>query len=71
MASQKPRDAVLGALAEKEIPMIISPEEVLSIMGVENKWAVITFTDKDLPPDGARHNWALYITVECMNAKVP
>ena len=51
--------------------MTTSPEEVLSIMGVENTGAVITFIDKDLPPDGVRHNRDLYITVECLNAKVP
>ena len=71
MASQKHRDAILRALAEKEVPMTTSPEKVLSIMGVENTGAIITFTDKDLPPDKARHNHALYITVECLNAKVP
>ncbi len=52
MASQKHRDAILGALAEKEVLMTISLVEVLSIIGVENTRAVITFTDKDLPPDG-------------------
>jgi hypothetical protein len=30
----------------------------------------MAFTDKDLPPNGARHNRALYITVECLKAKV-
>ncbi len=71
MASQKHRDAILGALADKEVPMTTSLEELLSIMGVENTRAVTTFTNKDLPHDGARHNRALYITVECLNAKVP
>jgi hypothetical protein len=71
IAAQKHRDAILGALAEKEVPMTTSLEEVLSIMGVENTGAVIIFTDKDLPHDRARHNRAFYITVECMNAKVP
>jgi hypothetical protein len=51
--------------------MTTSPKEVLSIMGEENVGVIISFTDKDLPPDGARHNRALYITVECLKAKVP
>jgi hypothetical protein len=51
--------------------MTTSPEEVLSIIRVENTGVFITFIDKDLPLDGARHNQALYITVECLNAKVP
>ena len=63
IAAQKHRDAILGALAEKEVPMTTSPEVVLSIMGVENTGAVIIFTDK--------HNRAFYITVKCLNAKVP
>ena len=71
MASQKYRDALLGALAEKEVPLTTSPNEVLSIMGVDNIGATISFTNKDLPPDGARHNRALYITVECLKTKVP
>uniref|UniRef100_A0A2N9IX74 Uncharacterized protein n=1 Tax=Fagus sylvatica TaxID=28930 RepID=A0A2N9IX74_FAGSY len=71
IASQKHRDSILGALAEKEVLMITSPKEGLSIMGVENTGVVIFFIDKDLPLDGARHNRALYITVECLNAKVP
>uniref|UniRef100_A0A2N9HL80 Retrotransposon gag domain-containing protein n=1 Tax=Fagus sylvatica TaxID=28930 RepID=A0A2N9HL80_FAGSY len=66
-----PNDALRGALAEKEVPMTTSPKEVLSIMGEENVGVIISFTDKDLPPDGARHNRALYITVECLKAKVP
>ena len=71
MASPKHRDAILGALAEKEVPMTTSPKEVLSIMGVENVGAIISFTDKDLPPDGASHNRAFYITVKCLKVKVP
>jgi hypothetical protein len=47
---------MLRALAEKEVPMTASSEEVLSIMGVENVGVVISFTNKNLPPDGARHN---------------
>jgi hypothetical protein len=43
MASQKHRNALLGALAEKEIPMSTSLEEVLSIMGVDSVGATITF----------------------------
>jgi hypothetical protein len=71
MASPKHRDVILGALAEKEVSMTTSPKEVLSIMGVENVGAIISFTDKDLPPDGARHNRAFYIIVKCLKVKVP
>ena len=71
MAFQKHRDALLGALVKKEVPMTTSLEKVFSIIGVENVGAIISFTDKDLPSDRARHNRALYIIVECLKAKVP
>ena len=71
MATQKHKDALLGALAKKEITLNASPEEVFSIIGVDKVGASIAFTDKDLPPKGARHNRALYITVECLKSKVP
>ncbi len=62
---------MLRALAEKEVPMTASSEEVLSIMGVENVGVVISFTNKNLPLDGARHNRAPYITIEYFKIKVP
>jgi hypothetical protein len=34
MASQKHRDAILEALAGKEVPMDTTPKQVLSIMGM-------------------------------------
>ena len=51
--------------------MTTSTEEVLSIMGVDNVGATISFIENDLPLNGVRHNRALYITVECLKAKIP
>ena len=47
MASQKHRDAILEALARKEVPMDTTPEQVLSIMGVTTDEFAIIFTTKD------------------------
>jgi hypothetical protein len=32
---------------------------------------VVTFTEKDLPPEGAGHNKPLHITLKCMGKWVP
>jgi hypothetical protein len=71
MASQKHRDAILEALAGKEVPMDTTPEQVLSIMGVSTDEFAIIFTTKDLPPEGGDHNRALYVTIDCLGSKVP
>uniref|UniRef100_A0A2N9FZ87 Uncharacterized protein n=1 Tax=Fagus sylvatica TaxID=28930 RepID=A0A2N9FZ87_FAGSY len=71
MASQKHRDAILEALARKEVPMDTTPEQVLSIMGMTTDEFAIIFTTKDLPPKGGDHNRALYVTIDCLGSKVP
>uniref|UniRef100_A0A2N9IKX1 Uncharacterized protein n=1 Tax=Fagus sylvatica TaxID=28930 RepID=A0A2N9IKX1_FAGSY len=71
MASQKHRDAILEALARKEVPMDTTPEQVLSIMGMTIEESAIIFTTKDLPPEGGDHNRAFYVTIDCIGSKVP
>ena len=57
---------------EKEVPIEITPQEVLSLMGVEGpSHPLLDFFDEDLPPEGATHTKPLQITIECMDAKVP
>ena len=70
MASQKYRDAILEALAGKEVPMDTTPEKILSIMGVTTNKSTIIFITKDLPPEGGDHNRALYVIIDCMGSKV-
>ncbi len=66
MASQKYRDAILEAMAGKEVPLDTTPEQVLSIMSMTIDEFAIIFTTKDLPPEGGDHNIALYVTIECI-----
>ena len=71
MALQKHRDAILEALAGKEVSMDTTLEQILSIMGLTTNESAIIFTTKDLPPEGGDHNRALYMTIDCIGSKVP
>ena len=56
MASQKYRKVLLDALNGKEVPIETTPQEVLSLMGVEgSSHPLLAFSDEDLPPEGATH----------------
>ena len=56
MASQKNRIALLDTLHGKEVPIETTPQEVLSLMGVEgSSHLLFTFSDEDLLPEGATH----------------
>ena len=71
MASQKHHKALLDALNGKEVPIETTPQEVLSLMGVEgSSHPFLAFFNEDLPPEGATHTRPLQITIECMGAKV-
>ena len=72
MASQKHRKALLDTLNRKEEPIETTPQEVLSLMGVEGSLhPLLAFSDEDLPPEEATHTRPLQITIKCMGAKVP
>ena len=72
MASHKYRSALLDALNGKEVPIETTPQEVLSLMGVEAPPHLsLTFFDKELPLEGATYTSPLQITIKCMGAKVP
>ena len=71
MAFQKHHKALLDALNGKEVPIETTPQEVLSLMGVEVPHnPLLAFFDEDLPPKGATHTRPLQVTIECMGAKV-
>ena len=56
MASHKYHSALLDALNGKEVPIETTPQEVLSLMGVEApSHPSLTSTDEELPPEGATH----------------
>ena len=72
MASQKHRKAFLDALNRKEVPIGATPQEFLSLMGVEgSSHPLLAFFDEDHPPEGTTHTRPLQITIECMSVKVP
>ena len=55
----------------KEVYIETTPQEVLSLIGVEgSSHPFLTFSDEDLSPNGATHTRPLQITIECMNAKI-
>ena len=56
MASFKHRSALLDASNGNEVPIETTPQEVLSLMGVEApSHPSLTSTDEELPPEGATH----------------
>ena len=72
MASQKHHKAFLNALNGKEVPIETTPQEVLSLIGVEGSLhPLLAFSDEDIPLEGDTYTRPLQITVECMGAKVP
>ena len=71
MASYKHHNSLLDALNGKEVPIETTPQEVLSLMGVEaSSHPFLTFSDEELTLEGATHTRPLQITIECMGAKV-
>ena len=64
MSSHKNCSALLDALNRKEVPIETTLQEVLSLMGVEApSHPSLTFSDKELPPEGATHTRPLQITI--------
>ena len=72
IAFQKHSKALLDALNGKEVPIETTPQEVLSLMGVEGPSSpILAFFDEDLPLEGATHTRPLQIIINCMGAKFP
>ena len=56
MDSQKHHKAFLDALNGKEAPIGTTPQEVLSLIGVEgSSHPLLAFSDADIHPEGATH----------------
>ena len=56
MASQKYRKALLDALNGKEVPIETTPQNVLSLIGVEGPSSpLLAFSNEYLPPEEATH----------------
>ncbi|KAL0015438.1 hypothetical protein SO802_002507 [Lithocarpus litseifolius] len=72
MAFHKHCSALLDDLNRKEVPIETTPQEILSLIGVEaSSHPLLTFFDEELPLEGATHIRPLQITTGCMGTKVP
>ena len=72
MASHKHHSALLYGSNGKELPIETTPQEMLSLMGVEApSHHLFAFFNEELPPERATYTRPLQITVKCMGAKVP
>ena len=55
----------------KKVTIETTLQEVLSLMGIEGpSHPLLTFSNEDLPPEGATHTGPLQITIECIGAKI-
>ncbi|OVA05208.1 hypothetical protein BVC80_833g6 [Macleaya cordata] len=70
-ASTKHRDAVLEALNSIQVPTVITPNELVATITHIHSMPTISFSDEDLPSEGARHNRALNITIGWNHLVIP
>ena len=48
-----------------------TPEQLVGLVFPGGATPMLTFSDKELPPEGANHNKPFYIFVECRNKWIP
>ncbi|KAF5933448.1 hypothetical protein HYC85_029619 [Camellia sinensis] len=71
MASRVHRQAVLSAMDKAKPSIETTPEQLVGLVFLGGATPTLTFSDKELPPEGANHNKPLYISVECKNKWIP
>ena len=71
MASRVHRQAVLSAMDKAKLSIETTPEQLVGLVFSGGATPTLTFSDKELPPEGADHNKPLYISVECRNKWIP
>lgn len=64
--SRAHRQKLIQMLSRMEIALETTPEGVVALLTPRLSKHVITFTEADLPIEGARHNKPLHITLKCM-----
>ena len=71
--SREHRVAVMDALAKVGIDSDTTPEGLANFLtsDLPSPINLVTFSDKDLPPEGDKHNKALNLTVICKRMNVP
>ena len=48
-----------------------TPEQLVGLVFSGGNSPALSFSDKELPPEGANHNKPLYISVECRDKWIP
>ncbi|KAH7846222.1 hypothetical protein Vadar_011390 [Vaccinium darrowii] len=70
-SSREHRQKLIKTLSNMEVPPDIPPEALVALLAPNKAKHVVTFTEKDLPPEGAGHNKPLHITMKCVGKWVP
>ncbi|KAF5934205.1 hypothetical protein HYC85_030376 [Camellia sinensis] len=65
MASRVHRQAVLSAMDKAKLSIDATLEQLVGLVFLGGAAPMLTFSDKELPPECANHNKPLYISVEC------
>ncbi|KAF5934569.1 hypothetical protein HYC85_030740 [Camellia sinensis] len=71
MASRVHRQAVLTAMDKSKLSIDTTPEQLVGLVFPGGGSPALTFSDKELPPEGINHNKPLYISVECRDKWIP
>ena len=71
MASRVHRQVVLSAMDKAKLAIDTTPEQLVGLVFLGGATPMLTFSDKELPPEGANHNKPLYISAECRNKWIP
>lgn len=71
MASQEHRQALLEAMNRTKLPIDVTADQLVSLVTSGDVTPMISFTDKELPPEGANHNRPLYVTLESRKKWIP
>ena len=71
MASRVYRQAVPSAMDKAKLSIDTMPEQLVGLVFTGGASLMLTFSNKELPPEGANHNKPLYIFVECRSKWIP
>lgn len=71
MASQEHKQALLEAMNRTKLPIDTTADQLVLLVTSRDVTLVISFTDKELPPEGANHNRPLYVTLESRKKWIP
>ena len=71
MASRVHRQAVLSAMDKAKLSIDTTPEQLVGLVFSGGATPMLTFSEKELPPEVANHNMPLYISVECRDKWIP